>query len=937
MRELFSRAAKYLAQKRRHKIWIKVVSCLACAVVFCTTYALILPAITAEKTTCGYEEHVHEEECYAPNGDLTCQLTEHTHTEACYTLTELSEEEVTEDAPQEYEVSEDAVQETAAKSLPQELSGVWAEDVLAVAESQLGYRESTSDYIVDENDEVKGYTCYGDWYGNPYGDWCAEFVSFCMRYANVVNMPYDSDCANWIAVLSDEEYGLYEKAEEYQPNPGDIIFFDWEQDGISDHVGIVEEFTASTETENGTVRTIEGDSEDAVSRVTYSVDNPAILGYGRLPEMETGYICGKISHTHNIHCYDFKGEQILCPAEEHSHTEDCSPQPETPAEEAAALEEAAVPVGLAGDAVGNSVTFKVMIDGEWKALGSCSYNSGEVDGSQRAYITSDMAERFFGAYGYTAGTEPGSHFGYSYDDIYHIFYTSNGVVSNFCMDVRDGIIAENKEVQIYGANNTDAQTFRIWQAEEGYSYITPIANSSLHINVLGGGSRDGTKLALHSATDDSSRWKLVSYDNGTTAFYSKNAPDSACIDVDSGRQEDGVQLQIWANGDNRYWHLDKQYRISNNIVSSKNSDGTYNIGLTEESNGDIVCYYLPGETEAGITNAAEDEISKKNSFWSVTVRDDNHAVYTDEQLRGMVQYVKNSGQATVTVQNGNGILWSCTGKNGEAVNVVQTESGNSTTFVLTDITQPTEIVATKDNPSFTVQYYANIPRLADSGGATTLAVIDTSGGILPTNGSTPSYKSLQLEGTNQYTGQNRGDETQLYKVMTKTELTKMYTEGQFQYETSPDLYYFNKLKDNTDYNLEEIWVLKSGRNADSTNRDDWEIYPADAAFTNKADEANDKTILLNDGAVIRLVSGCSNGDYVNETTFYDYNISSGQNDDGRWRTGITGINAESNYGTSINGERTWSSYADVLAFGNANCGTGMSGYLFADGTLNKYN
>ena len=88
--------------------------------------------------------------------------------------------------------------------------------------------------------------------------------------------------------------------------------------------------------------------------------------------------------------------------------------------------------------------------------------------------------------------------------------------------------------------------------------------------------------------------------------------------------------------------------------------------------------------------------------------------------------------------------------------------------------------------------------------------------------------------------------------------------------------------------------------------------------------------------MIRLVSDSSSDNYYNDTTFYDYNISSGQNTDGRWRTGITGINSESNYGTSSNGKRTWRSGADILAFGNANCGTGMSGYLFDGSTLNKY-
>ena len=75
-----SRAAEFLAAQRRRKRWVKVVSAMAAVVVFCTTYALILPAITMEKDpVCGLEEHQHDETCYAPGTpviqrELVCTL-----------------------------------------------------------------------------------------------------------------------------------------------------------------------------------------------------------------------------------------------------------------------------------------------------------------------------------------------------------------------------------------------------------------------------------------------------------------------------------------------------------------------------------------------------------------------------------------------------------------------------------------------------------------------------------------------------------------------------------------------------------------------------------------------------------------------------------------------------------------------------------------------
>ena len=82
-----------LKKKQRIKSRLKkVVMVLACVVVFCTTYALILPALTTpNKTYCGYEEHFHTRECYTRENvlamTLDCQYhlsVPHSHGEQCY-------------------------------------------------------------------------------------------------------------------------------------------------------------------------------------------------------------------------------------------------------------------------------------------------------------------------------------------------------------------------------------------------------------------------------------------------------------------------------------------------------------------------------------------------------------------------------------------------------------------------------------------------------------------------------------------------------------------------------------------------------------------------------------------------------------------------------------------------------------------------------------
>jgi LPXTG-motif cell wall-anchored protein len=94
-RDLKFKINKMLASKAHRKTFLKVVSSLMAVVVFCTTYALILPALTlANDTYCGKEEHTHTDECYElrllSDLALTCQPDTgadyiiHSHDSYCY-------------------------------------------------------------------------------------------------------------------------------------------------------------------------------------------------------------------------------------------------------------------------------------------------------------------------------------------------------------------------------------------------------------------------------------------------------------------------------------------------------------------------------------------------------------------------------------------------------------------------------------------------------------------------------------------------------------------------------------------------------------------------------------------------------------------------------------------------------------------------------------
>ena len=255
------------------------------------------------------QDHDHTQDCYL----WSCKAQEHTHSLPCYS------------DPQADVETREYWESTLAGV---ELTGNWNEDVLAVARSQLGYRESTRNYAVWEDGTTHGYTRYGAWYGIPHGDWCGMFASFCLEYAGVEGMPYHYGVRPWIELLSEPQRDLYETAQSYTPIGGDLVFFDWEGDGLSDHVGIVSRILPPEGDTTAKLETIEGNSSNMVQYVTYDLDDPRLLGYSRLPEKtreeaeEPVYYCGLEIHSHEEGCYDEAGE-LTCQLQEHQHEDTC--------------------------------------------------------------------------------------------------------------------------------------------------------------------------------------------------------------------------------------------------------------------------------------------------------------------------------------------------------------------------------------------------------------------------------------------------------------------------------------------------------------------------------------------------------------------------------------------------------------------------------------
>lgn len=279
-----------LIQNKRKKLWIRIFIIVACLVALCTAYALIMPAITMEgKTYCGKEEHLHTDSCYSVSENLICSIEEdHTHTADCYEKVFICDKEEHEHTLICYSDPQADIETSAdwENELPKKLPDNQAERLVAVAESQLGYKESDKNYIVTDDNEMKGYSRYGAWYEDAYADWSAIFVAFCLNYSDITqqDIPYSKDCQSWLN--SAEKLDSYRNADDYIPLAGDIVFLDSDDDSKVDHMAIISEVTALTDVSPVKLRVIIGDYEDEVQYKTYKRTDKSVLGYIKISDEE---------------------------------------------------------------------------------------------------------------------------------------------------------------------------------------------------------------------------------------------------------------------------------------------------------------------------------------------------------------------------------------------------------------------------------------------------------------------------------------------------------------------------------------------------------------------------------------------------------------------------------------------------------------------------
>ena len=149
-----------------------------------------------------------------------------------------------------------------------------AQQVLDIAAGEIGYKE---------NPPNSNHNKFGVWYGMDEQPWCAMFVSYCLYNAglrlDITTQKGFAYCPYGVKWFKNK--GWWNTT----PKVGDVVFYDWQGDGVSDHVGIVEKVNP-----NGSIVAIEGNTSVGNNsnggQVMRRERSGSIQGYGRPPYTE---------------------------------------------------------------------------------------------------------------------------------------------------------------------------------------------------------------------------------------------------------------------------------------------------------------------------------------------------------------------------------------------------------------------------------------------------------------------------------------------------------------------------------------------------------------------------------------------------------------------------------------------------------------------------
>lgn len=157
------------------------------------------------------------------------------------------------------------------------------ENLLELAKSDLGYRESPPN---------SNKTKYGEWYGLNGQPWCMMAVQYWLNQAGIKPPVKTASCGAFLNAARDAGEAVYS---DYQP--GDVVIYDFDRDGTTDHCGIVEKASGATITaiEGNTSVGNDSDGGEVMRRTRniYQIKGawrPSVMSYEQFLEYMAQYV-----------------------------------------------------------------------------------------------------------------------------------------------------------------------------------------------------------------------------------------------------------------------------------------------------------------------------------------------------------------------------------------------------------------------------------------------------------------------------------------------------------------------------------------------------------------------------------------------------------------------------------------------------------------------
>lgn len=306
------------------------------------------------------------------------------------------------------------------------------------------------------------------------------------------------------------------------------------------------------------------------------------------------------------------------------------------------------------------------------------------------------------------------------------------------LDVSGGSTASKANIQIYQANNSNAQKFSFTYVEDGYYEIGAKVSGKV-LDVYNGNTTSGTNVWQYDRnSSDAQRWALEDAGDGYYYIVPK-VNTGLCLDVYNSGTKNGSNVQIWSKNQTaaQKWRILSQ---DGNPVNPSSAPNSLPTDLTIHINQDTYTLNTPVQIEPSATNATHYAISIWRGAFKTGER-----LYANFNLSGGITFTPpKPGTYTIRADAKNSVGYISAEKVFVVQQAAQTESPNSLPSGLTVSTDKSsytlgESVSITPSASNATHYAVSIWRGAFKTGERLYANFNLSGGIAFTPPSPGTY------------------------------------------------------------------------------------------------------------------------------------------------------------------------------------------------------